>query len=206
MKGLLLLYAGFVIASTVAAVVIGSYIAAYASPEIGTIVVLGLFFTGLVVSWIATVFVMDGSLRNFHAEQEQIEAIRACPYAPSWVGNSCNRRNAVAYSARCGIGDYRRLRLSLMLEFPQLRSDLFKSNKINRLVAFQATRPVLSQPFARRASHRPLPPITVGLRSTPPEMYQSPPSVLHTAHWGRQVDQFRGGPTCDEVICEFLIH
>jgi hypothetical protein len=37
-------------------------------------VVLGLFFTGLVVSWIATVFVMDGSLRNFHAEQEQIEA------------------------------------------------------------------------------------------------------------------------------------
>jgi hypothetical protein len=73
MKGLLL-YAGFVIASTGAAVVIGSYIAAYASPEIGTIVVLGLFFTGLVVSWIATVFVMDGSLRNFHAEQEQIEA------------------------------------------------------------------------------------------------------------------------------------
>jgi hypothetical protein len=37
-------------------------------------VVLALFFTGLVVSWIATVFVMDGSLRNFYAEQEQIEA------------------------------------------------------------------------------------------------------------------------------------
>jgi hypothetical protein len=114
--------------------------------------------------------------------------------APSWVGNSCNRRNAVGYSARCGIGDYRRLRLGLMLEFPQLRSDLFKSNKIKQLVAFQATRPVLSQPFARRASHRPLPPITVGLRSMPPEMYQSPPSLLQTAHWGRQVDQIRGGP------------
>ncbi len=73
MKGLLL-YAGFVIISTGAAAVIGSYIAVYASPEIGTIVVLALFFTGLVVSWIATVLVMDGSLRNFYAEQEQIEA------------------------------------------------------------------------------------------------------------------------------------
>ena len=73
MKGLLL-YAGFVIISTVAAAVTGSYIAVYASPEIGTMVVLALFFTGLVVSWIATVFVMDGSLRNFYAEQEQIEA------------------------------------------------------------------------------------------------------------------------------------
>jgi uncharacterized membrane protein YciS (DUF1049 family) len=73
MKGLLL-YAGFVIASTVAASVIGSYIAAYASSEIGTIVMLALFFTGLVVSWIATVFVMDGSLKNMSAEQEQLEA------------------------------------------------------------------------------------------------------------------------------------
>jgi hypothetical protein len=73
MKGLLL-YACFVIVSTIAAAVIGSYTAAYASPEMGTIVVLALFFTGLVVSWIATVFVMDGSLKNFHAEQEQIEA------------------------------------------------------------------------------------------------------------------------------------
>ena len=73
MKGLLL-YAGFVIASTVAAVVIGSYIEAYASPEVGTLVMLALFFTGLVVSWIATVFVMDGSLKKFNAEQEQLEA------------------------------------------------------------------------------------------------------------------------------------
>jgi len=73
MKGLLL-YAGFVIVSTVAAAVIGSYIEAHASPEIGTVVMLALFFTGLIISWIATVFVMDGSLKNFNAEQEQIEA------------------------------------------------------------------------------------------------------------------------------------
>jgi hypothetical protein len=73
MKGLLL-YAGFVIVSTVAAAVIGSYLETYASPEIGTVVMLVLFFTGLIISWIATVFVMDGSLKNFNAEQEQIEA------------------------------------------------------------------------------------------------------------------------------------
>jgi hypothetical protein len=36
--------------------------------------ILGWFFGSLVVSWIATVFVMDGSLNNFYAEQEQLEA------------------------------------------------------------------------------------------------------------------------------------
>jgi hypothetical protein len=35
-----------------------------------------MFFSGLVVSWIATVFVMDGSLNNFFAEREQLEAER----------------------------------------------------------------------------------------------------------------------------------
>ena len=33
-----------------------------------------LFFAGLVVSWIATVLVMDGSLKNFSAQKEQLEA------------------------------------------------------------------------------------------------------------------------------------
>jgi hypothetical protein len=33
-------------------------------------------FSGLVISWIATVFVMDGSLKNFTAEREQLEAER----------------------------------------------------------------------------------------------------------------------------------
>jgi len=35
-----------------------------------------MFFGGIVVSWVATVFVMDGSLNNFYAEREQIEAER----------------------------------------------------------------------------------------------------------------------------------
>jgi hypothetical protein len=73
MKGLIL-YAGFVIASIAAAVLVGSAIERQTSPQVGTIVMLALFFAGLVVSWIATVFVMDGSLNNFYAEQDQIEA------------------------------------------------------------------------------------------------------------------------------------
>jgi RsiW-degrading membrane proteinase PrsW (M82 family) len=75
MKGLIL-YAGFVIAWTAASVLIASYIERVTSSQIGTIVLLAMFFSGLVVSWIATVFVMDGSLKNFKAEREQIEAER----------------------------------------------------------------------------------------------------------------------------------
>jgi RsiW-degrading membrane proteinase PrsW (M82 family) len=75
MKGLLL-YVGFVIAWTAAGVLIASYIDRVTSHQIGSIVLLAMFFSGLVVSWIATVFAMDGSLNNFFAEREQLEAER----------------------------------------------------------------------------------------------------------------------------------
>jgi uncharacterized membrane protein YciS (DUF1049 family) len=73
MKGLAL-YAIFVISCTVGAVLFAFLIEHYTSSDIGSLVLLGLFFAGLVVSWIATVFVMDGSLKNFQAEKEQVEA------------------------------------------------------------------------------------------------------------------------------------
>ena len=72
----LALYACFVIVGTAAAVGIGMYVERYISAQVGTILVLALFFINLAVSWIATVFVMDGSLNNFYAEQDQIEAER----------------------------------------------------------------------------------------------------------------------------------
>jgi RsiW-degrading membrane proteinase PrsW (M82 family) len=72
----LILWVGFVIAWTAAGVLIASYVERVTSPQISTIVLLGMFFSGLVVSWIATVFVMDGSLKNFTAEREQLEAER----------------------------------------------------------------------------------------------------------------------------------
>jgi RsiW-degrading membrane proteinase PrsW (M82 family) len=72
----LILWAGFVIAWTALGVFISSFIERVASPQIGTVFLLAMFFSGLVVSWIATVLVMDGSLKNFTAEREQIEAER----------------------------------------------------------------------------------------------------------------------------------
>jgi hypothetical protein len=73
MKGLAL-YAAFAIFCTVGAVLIGFSVEHYTSADIGSLLLLGLFFVGLVVSWIATVLVMDGSLKNFQAAKEQIEA------------------------------------------------------------------------------------------------------------------------------------
>ena len=72
----LILWVGFVVAWTAAGVLICSYIDRAISHQIGSIVLLAMFFSGLVVSWIATVFVMDGSLKNFTAEREQLEAER----------------------------------------------------------------------------------------------------------------------------------
>jgi hypothetical protein len=72
----LILFVGFVIAWTGAGVLISSYIGGLTSPDIGSIVLLAMFFSGLVVSWIATVFAMDGSFKNFHGEAEQVEAER----------------------------------------------------------------------------------------------------------------------------------
>src|SRR5262249_19033046 len=69
----LAIYACFVIASNVVGVFVGSFIEHHTSSQLGLIVTLAWFFGSLVASWIATVFVMDGSLDNFFAEREQIE-------------------------------------------------------------------------------------------------------------------------------------
>ena len=84
MKGLAL-YAAFVILCTIGAVLIGRSVGTYTSADISSIVMLVLFFAGLIVSWIATVFVMDGSLKNFQAEKEQVEAEKK--------GRECMARN-----------------------------------------------------------------------------------------------------------------
>ena len=68
----LILWAELVIAWTALGVLISSFL----SHQIGTVLLLAMFFSGLVVSWIATVFIMDGSLKNFTAERDQLEAER----------------------------------------------------------------------------------------------------------------------------------
>jgi hypothetical protein len=61
----LILFAGFVIASTAVAVLLGTFVERQTSPQVGTIVMLTMFFGDIVVSWIATVFVMDGHSKTF---------------------------------------------------------------------------------------------------------------------------------------------
>jgi CDP-diglyceride synthetase len=72
----LVIYACLVVACNLAGIFVGSFIERHTSPELGLIVILGMFFASLVVSWIATVFVMDGSLNNFYAGREQTEVER----------------------------------------------------------------------------------------------------------------------------------
>ena len=72
----LVIWAGFVIACNVLGLFVGSFVERHTSSQIGLIAILAMFFGSLVVSWIATVFVMDGSLNNFFAAQEQLEAER----------------------------------------------------------------------------------------------------------------------------------
>ena len=72
----LILYVVFVIVGACAAAVISYYVDRQTSSAIGEIVFLALFFTNFIVSWIATIFVMDGSLKNARGQQEQIEAER----------------------------------------------------------------------------------------------------------------------------------
>jgi hypothetical protein len=75
MKGLML-YVVFLIAGAALAVLIGFYVQSQTSSGTSLIVFLSLFFSNFAVSWIATIFIMDGSLKNAWGEQEQLEAER----------------------------------------------------------------------------------------------------------------------------------
>ena len=71
MRGLAL-YAGFVIFWTAGAILIGKSIERYITRWLHRDA--GIILRGFSRSWIATVLVMDGSLKNFKAEKEQLEA------------------------------------------------------------------------------------------------------------------------------------
>lgn len=75
MKGLML-YVVFLVGGAGLAVLISFYVQSQTSPGVSLIVFLSLFFSNFAASWIATIFIMDGSLKNFWGEQEQLEAER----------------------------------------------------------------------------------------------------------------------------------
>jgi phosphate/sulfate permease len=70
----LILYVGFVIIGAIAAAGIGYYVEKHSTATISLIVFLSLFFANFVGAWIATLLVMDGTLKNALARQDQLDA------------------------------------------------------------------------------------------------------------------------------------
>jgi divalent metal cation (Fe/Co/Zn/Cd) transporter len=73
----LILYVIFVTIGALIATAIGYYIEIEVSATASLIVFLALFFTNFVVSWIAVIYIMDGSFKDARGEQAQREIEQA---------------------------------------------------------------------------------------------------------------------------------
>ena len=73
----LILYIVFVAIGAVASTLVGLLIEREVSTAISLVVFLTLFFANFGVSWLATVLVMDGSLRNLQGLDEQLAIEKA---------------------------------------------------------------------------------------------------------------------------------
>jgi hypothetical protein len=69
----LILYVVFVIIGGVVAGTIGYYVEMQVSATASLIVFLALFFANFAVSWIAVIFIMDGSLKDAQGRQSQLD-------------------------------------------------------------------------------------------------------------------------------------
>jgi hypothetical protein len=72
----LVLYVVFVVAGAVVAGLIGYYVEIEVSAAASLIVFLALFFANFAVSWIAVIFIMDGSLEDAQGRRAQREIER----------------------------------------------------------------------------------------------------------------------------------
>jgi hypothetical protein len=69
----LILYVLFVMIGAAIAVAIGYTVEKEVSSAVSLIVFLALFFANFGASWIAVIFVMDGSLANAQGRQDQLD-------------------------------------------------------------------------------------------------------------------------------------
>jgi len=72
----LILYVGFVVIGAVVAGAIGYYVEREVSETASLIVFLALFFGNFLVSWIAVILIMDGSLDDAQGRRAQMEIER----------------------------------------------------------------------------------------------------------------------------------
>jgi hypothetical protein len=73
----LILYVIFVTVGALVAGVIGYYVEIEVSAAASLIVFLALFFANFVVSWIAVIYIMDGSLKDAQGRQAQLDIEQA---------------------------------------------------------------------------------------------------------------------------------
>ena len=73
----LILYVVFVVIGAVVSAGIGLFVERQVSSAMSLIVFLALFFANFAVSWIAVIFIMDGSLKDAQGRKAQIEIERA---------------------------------------------------------------------------------------------------------------------------------
>jgi hypothetical protein len=72
----LILYVVFVTVGAVVAGLIGYYVEIEVSATASLVVFLALFFANFVASWIAVIFIMDGSLEDAQGRRAQMEIER----------------------------------------------------------------------------------------------------------------------------------
>jgi hypothetical protein len=73
----LILYVVFVVIGALIATGIGYYVEIEFSSAASLVVFLALFFANFVVSWIAVIFVMDGTLKDAQGRQHQLDIERS---------------------------------------------------------------------------------------------------------------------------------
>ena len=73
----LLLYVLFVVVGATIAVGIGYVVEMQVSSTVSLIVFLALFFANFALSWLAVIFVMDGTLKNAQGRQDQLDIERS---------------------------------------------------------------------------------------------------------------------------------
>ena len=90
----LILYVVFVTIGSVISAGIGYYVEKEFSSTASLIVFLALFFSNFVVSWIAVILAIDGSLKNAQGAQEQLDIEKA-----GRAGIASREANAIAARA-----------------------------------------------------------------------------------------------------------
>jgi hypothetical protein len=73
----LILYVVFVTIGSLLSLAIGYFVETEVSSTASLIVFLALFFANFIVSWIAVILVMDGSLKDAQGRQAQLDIERA---------------------------------------------------------------------------------------------------------------------------------